>query len=150
MLTSCITMSAMFGRLGIGRLWCDSLNEKVLLWRSSKHLGSQTLIHLIDQGESSIRGVVLTWSWKYPFKDSISSRICRWSAYERITIRSYEAVCSIWVDWLYYKWSFPFGLEFFFGLMCHNHGSFASKTRSPFLKIRSLTFLLKALEIRAW
>jgi len=29
-------------------------------------------------------------------------------------------------------------------------GRLKAKTRSPFLKIRSLTFLLKALKIRAW
>jgi len=32
---------------------------------------------------------------------------------DRIIIQSYKAVYSIWVDWLYYKWSFPFGLNFF-------------------------------------
>jgi len=36
------------------------LTEEALLWRSSKHLGSQTEILLIDQGKALIRGVVLT------------------------------------------------------------------------------------------
>jgi len=63
-LTSCIVMSTIFGRLGVDRPWCDPLKEEILLWRSFKHLGFQTLIHLIDQGEASIRGAVLTWSWE--------------------------------------------------------------------------------------
>ena len=71
--------------------------------------------------------------------------------HECITVWSYETICFIWVDWLHYKWSLPFGLEFSFYLMCHYHRSSDSyKTRSPFLKVRSLTFLLKALVIRAW
>jgi len=57
-------MSAMFGRLGVDRLRCDPLKEEALLWRSSKHLGSQTLIHLIDLGEVLIRSVVLIKSWE--------------------------------------------------------------------------------------
>ena len=43
--------------------------------------------------------------------------------HECTVICSYKTVCSIWVNWLYYKWSFPFGLEFPFGLMRHHHGS---------------------------
>ena len=60
MFTSCI----MFGRLGIDQPWSDPSKEEALLWRSFKHLGSQALIHLIDQGKVLIRGVVLTWSWE--------------------------------------------------------------------------------------
>jgi len=45
MLTSCIIMSTMLGRLGIGRPWCDLSQEETFLWHSPKHLGPQTLIH---------------------------------------------------------------------------------------------------------
>jgi len=50
-------MSTMFGRLGVDQLWCDLLNKEAFLWHSFKHLGSQILIYLIDQGETSIRSV---------------------------------------------------------------------------------------------
>jgi len=63
MLTSYIIMSLMFGQLDVDRSWCDPLNEESFLWRSPKHLGSQTLIHQIDQSKALIRGVVLIWSW---------------------------------------------------------------------------------------
>ena len=56
-------MSAIFDGLSVVRPWCDPLKKEALLWHSSKHLGSQTLIHLIDQGGASIRCVVLTKSW---------------------------------------------------------------------------------------
>jgi len=68
--------------------------------------------------------------------------------HECISVWSYEAACSIWVDWLYYKWSFLFG--FYFVLCVITMGLLTTKTRLPFLKIYFLTFLLKALEIRAW
>jgi len=41
MLTSCIMMLTMFDRLDVDRLWRDPLKEEALLWRSSKHLGSE-------------------------------------------------------------------------------------------------------------
>ena len=48
-------MSIMFGRLGIDRSRSDLLEEEALSWRSFKYLGSQTLIHLIDQGEAFVQ-----------------------------------------------------------------------------------------------
>jgi len=62
----------MFSRLGVDRPCYDPLNEEALPWRSPKHLGSQTLIHLTDQGKVSIRGVVLNM-----IRDSISLEISR-------------------------------------------------------------------------
>jgi len=59
MLTSCIRMSPMFGRLGIDRPWCVLLNEEAFFWYSPKHLRSQTLIHPINQGKALIRGIML-------------------------------------------------------------------------------------------
>ena len=124
-----------FGRLSVDRPWCDPLKEEALLWRSSKHLGSRTF----DQRWN----VNLTISG-LPLKVVLLQESAIDRHHERIVVRSYKAVCSIWVDWFYYKVSFPFGLELFFRLICHNHSLLTAKIRWPFLKIRSLTFLLKA------
>jgi len=63
----------------INIMHCDVNNVRsarrrlIVMWsievRSSsltlfKHLGSQTLMHLVDQGEALIRCVVLTWLWE--------------------------------------------------------------------------------------
>jgi len=69
---------------------------------------------------------------------------------ECIAVWSYEVACSIWVDWLYYKWSFPIGLQLFFVICVITMGLLSANIWSPFLKIHSQTFLLKALKIRAW
>ena len=63
--------------------------------------------------------------------------------HECITIRSYEAVCSIWVDWLYYKWSFSFGLELSFCLVCHKQGSSESQDNIAFFKNLFSDFLIE-------
>ena len=63
--------------------------------------------------------------------------------HERITVRSYKAVYSIWVDWLYYKWSFSFGLNFFFVLCVITIGLLTSKIRLLFLKIHLSDFLIE-------
>jgi len=69
----------MFDRLDMINRWCNHLKKQffhgAFLWRSLKHLGSQTLIHLSNKGDSEsisfgkgfhegvIGGVMLTWSW---------------------------------------------------------------------------------------
>jgi len=42
-LTSYMVLLRMFDRLSVDRPWCNSLKEEALLWRSSKHLGSENL-----------------------------------------------------------------------------------------------------------
>ena len=113
-LTSCMVMLIMFGQLGIDQPWCDSQKEEALLWCSSKHFESESF----DQRCSVNLFVRRVLSRIVLLQESAIDR-----HHERIVVWSYEAVCSIWVDWLYYKWSFPFGLELYFRLMSHGHGS---------------------------
>ena len=128
----------------VSKLCCNSLREHTLLWCSTKHLGSQTLIWSISQSIYLIQGMVLTWSWIIPFKKFAVDRY-----YERVAIRIYEVI-GIWVDQLYYKRSLPFRLEFALVLCVIIMGHLTATIGSPFLKIHSLTFLLKTLKIRVW
>jgi len=130
-------MSTMFSQFGIDRPWCDSLKEEALLWRSSKHLRFRNFdqrcnVNLIRR--RVILRIVL-----------LEESAVDWH-HERIAVWNYEAVCSIWVDWLYYKWSFPFGLKLFFCLMCHNHRSSDSWNKIVFLENLFSDFLVEGSE----
>ena len=125
-------MLTMFGRLGVDWPWCDPLKEETFFGALSNILDLNALI----------RGVMLTRSWEERLLRVVllqKSAVDR--HHERIAVWSYEAICSIWVDWHYYKWSFPFGLKLsFFVLWVMTMGLLTVKTRSPFLKIRSLSY----------
>ena len=105
-------MSIMFGRLGHRSIiiWFVEGGE-ALLWCSSKYLGSQRF----DQRYS-----IYLIMKRVPLSIVLLRESAVDQHHERIVVQSYKAICSIWVDWLHYKWSFPFRLEFPFGLMCHN------------------------------
>jgi len=69
-LTSCILVSTMFGRLGIDWPWHDPLKKEALLWRSSKHLESGSFdqrcnVNLIIRRVTRLKSTFCTWSLQY-------------------------------------------------------------------------------------
>ena len=92
-----------------------------------------------------IKGLMLTWSRIVFLQEFVINR-----HHKYIASWIYQVICSIWVNWLYHKCPSHLGWNFSFVLCVITIGLLKAKTRSPFLKFRSLTFLLKALKIWAW
>ena len=120
-----VTIAIPYCRIGALLL----LREHTLLWRSTKHLGSQTLIHSINQSTYLIRGIMLTWSWIILFQEFAIDR-----HHECVTVWICDAISSIWVDCLHYKRSFYLGWNLPLALCVMIMGYLTAKTKSPLWK----------------
>jgi len=85
-----------------------------------------------------IKGLMLTWS-RVVFLQKFA---INWH-HKYITFWIYQAICFIWVYWLYHKWSFPLGLKIFFRLICQYHGFSDSQDEVAFRESPLLNFLVE-------
>ena len=112
------SMWPVFDRLDTGRQWIWSVRERKKLFLDAlpKHLGSVSSDQRCNVNHLIIRRILSRMVL-------LQEPAIDWH-HECMTVWGYKAIYSIWVDWLHYKWSFPFGLKFFFGLMRHDHRSY--------------------------
>jgi len=88
-----------------------------------------------------IRGLMLTWSRVVFLQEFTINR-----HHKYIAFWTYQAICPIWVDSLYQKWSFLFELKFSFRLVRHHHWPFDSQDEVTFLESSLLNFLVEGSE----
>lgn len=121
----------------------SNISTKICHWSTSwgrRPWSGQTRLEMITHVS---RGLMLMWSQIVLFQEFAVHR-----HHKHVALWIDQVVCPIRTNWHYHERSFPLGLNFSFVLCVMIVGRLTARTMSLFLKVHSLTFLLKALDIR--